>query len=377
MLVRERLVFGDRFRIGGYMFEFLGDAIAHIDPEVTGSDQRPARQLSSPAAIPFWRIFRSTSRPENSSASSEDRARGSPRLFNALCGIRPPTSGEVCIGGVPLEDRERLREIGIGYVPQDDIVHKELTVTEAITFSARLRLKLPRPEIDALVERVIVRLGLAEHVAKRIADLSGGQRKRVSIAIELLANPSVLFLDEPSSGLDPATEEGLMTLLQSLTLTKLTVVCTTHVLQKAYLFDRLLFVQGGRLVFAGDSDEARRHFLFSESEQAGDETERAAMELSPLERVYTCLANSEKPAAEWEDGVQRITLRDPRLPDDRPQRGHGERTGRAGPAEVSAVHGLLAALCAAVAHHPLGFSQHRVSFCAADPHRHPGRLGRG
>lgn len=298
-LVRERLVFGDRFRIGGYMFEFLSDAITHIDPELTGSIS--ARHLTVLIGDhPILQDFSLNIAAGEFIGVLGGSGQGKSTLLNALCGIRPPTSGDVRIGGVPLEERERLREIGIGYVPQDDIVHKELTVAEAITFSARLRLKLPRPEIDALVQRVTARLGLAEHAAKRIADLSGGQRKRVSIAIELLANPNVLFLDEPSSGLDPATEEALMTLLQSLTLTRLTVVCTTHVLQKAYLFDRLLFVQRGRLVFAGDSDEARRHFLLCDSEQGTDAEEVSAMELSPLERVYACLANFEKPAAEWE-----------------------------------------------------------------------------
>src|SRR5947209_20415045 len=94
------------------------------------------------------------------------------------------------------------------------------------------------------------RLGPAPHANQRVADLSGGQRKRVSIAIELLAKPSILFLDEPSSGLDPANEEALMTLLQSLTLTKLTVVFTTHVLQKAYLFDWFLVMQSGILMLS-------------------------------------------------------------------------------------------------------------------------------
>jgi ABC-type multidrug transport system ATPase subunit len=293
-LVRERLVFGDRFRIAGYMFEFLGDAISRIEPESTGTiTARDVTVLVGDHPI-LEKVSLNIAAGEFIGVLGGS-GQGKSTLLNALCGIRPPTTGDVRIGGVSLDDRERLREIGIGYVPQDDIVHKELTVTEAITFSARLRLKLSPQEIRALVERVTARLGLTEHVAKRISDLSGGQRKRVSIAIELLANPSVLFLDEPSSGLDPATEEALMTLLQSLTLTKLTVVCTTHVLQKAYLFDRLLFVQGGRLVFAGNSDEARRHFLFGDTEQ-----ETGVLELSPLERIYACLANSGKPAAEWE-----------------------------------------------------------------------------
>ena len=293
-LTRERLVFGDRFRIAGYMFEFLGDAISRIEPESTGTIT--ARDVTVVAGgKPILEKVSLNIAAGEFIGVLGGSGQGKSTLLNALCGIRPPTSGDVRIGGVSLDDRDRLREIGIGYVPQDDIVHKELTVTEAITFSARLRLKLSPREIRALVERVMARLGLTEHAAKRISDLSGGQRKRVSIAIELLANPSVLFLDEPSSGLDPATEEALMTLLQSLTLTKLTVVCTTHVLQKAYLFDRLLFVQGGRLVFAGNSDEARRHFLLGDTEQ-----EAGVLELSPLERIYACLANSEKPAAEWE-----------------------------------------------------------------------------
>src|SRR5260370_2920474 len=81
-----------------------------------------------------------------------------------------------------------------------------------------------------------------------------------------------------------------MTLLQSLTLTKLTVVCTTHVLQKAYLFDRILVVQSGKLIFAGNSDDARRHFLL----QSGAE-DQGSLQHSPLERVYGLLASS----AEW------------------------------------------------------------------------------
>ena len=151
-LVRERLVFGDRFRIAGYMFEFLGDAISRIEPESTGSvTARDVTVVVGDHAIlkRFHLIFAAGEFIGVLGGSGQ----GKSTLLNALCGIRPPTSGDVRIGGVPLTDRERLREIGIGYVPQDDIVHKELTVTEAITFSARLRLKLSPREIRALVDR--------------------------------------------------------------------------------------------------------------------------------------------------------------------------------------------------------------------------------
>jgi ABC-type multidrug transport system ATPase subunit len=305
---RERLVFGDRLRISGYIFEFTGDAIRLIHPQSSGSVS--ARDLTVVAGGRTILDHLSV----NIGAGEfigvlGGSGQGKSTLLNALCGINPPTSGEVRIGGVPLSNRARLREIGIGFVPQDDIVHKELTVTDAITFSARLRLRLPRHQIDALVLRVITRLGLAAHSHQRIADLSGGQRKRVSIAIELLAKPSVLFLDEPSSGLDPATEEALMTLLQSLTLTKLTVVCTTHVLQKAYLFDRILFIQGGKLVFAGPTDEARKHFLL----RSGTE-DHTSLQHSPIERIYVLLANSPKSASQWELEFRRSAFADRAVP---------------------------------------------------------------
>ena len=292
--VRERLVFGDRLRISGYIFEFTGDAIQLIHPENSGSVSARNLTVIAGGRTILDQISVNITAGEFIGVLGGS-GEGKSTLLNALSGINPPTSGEVRVGGAPLSDRAGLREIGIGFVPRDDIVHRELTVTDAISLSARLRLRLPRHQIDALVLRVITRLGLAAHARQRVADLSGGQRKRVSIAIELLAKPSVLFLDEPSSGLDPATEEALMTLLQSLTLSKLTVVCTTHVLQKAYLFDRVFFIKGGKLVFAGHPDEARRHFLF----QSGME-DHASLQHSPIERIHVLLANSPKPASEWE-----------------------------------------------------------------------------
>jgi ABC-type multidrug transport system ATPase subunit len=291
---RERLVFGDRLRISGYIFEFTGDALRVIHPETSGTVSAQNVGVTANSRRILDQVSLNITAGEFIGVLGGS-GHGKTTLLNALCGINPPSSGEVQLGGLPLSDRAGLREIGIGYVPQDDIVHRELTVTEAITFSARLRLRLPPHQIAALVTRVITRLGLAPHAQQRVADLSGGQRKRVSIAIELLAKPSILFLDEPSSGLDPANEESLMTLLQSLTLTKLTVVCTTHVLQKAYLFDRILVIQSGKLVFAGHIDEARQHFLH---QSGGDD--HGPLQHSPIERIYGVLANSDKTATDWE-----------------------------------------------------------------------------
>ena len=294
---RELLVYGDRFRIGDYFFEFTGHSIIRVDQANLGrvtahnlvvevqKDGRPFRILQN--------INLEIQRGEFVGILGGS-GQGKSTLLNALCGVNPASSGEVLISGIPLTSREQVNAAGVGFVPQDDIVHLELTVTEAITYSARLRLNLPPAQIDALVDRVIERLSLKEHRGKRISRLSGGQRKRVSVAIELLAKPSVLFLDEPSSGLDPATEADLMALLQSLRLTNLTVMCTTHVLQKAYLFDRLIFIHGGRLIFIGTADEARQHFLSRGS------ADTQSFDKAPLEKVYSLLADPSKTAEEWE-----------------------------------------------------------------------------
>ncbi len=304
--VEERLIFGDRFRIRDFVFEFRGNELRRVDRSAEGTiDARelmvrvPDRVTGKPIRILDGVSV--TIRAGEFIGILGGSGQGKSTLLNALCGIRPADAGRVDIGGVPNTELARSRPGAIGFVPQDDIVHRELIVRDAFRLSARLRLKLPRAQREALVERTIEVLGLGEHADKRVMHLSGGQRKRVSIGIELLTKPAVLFLDEPSSGLDPATEESLMELLQSLTLTNLTVVCTTHVLQKAYLFDRLLFVHGGRLIFDGDAQQAREHFLAGGHSRSGGQTGTSGGALqSPLEKIYSEVLRGGTPAEEWE-----------------------------------------------------------------------------
>src|SRR5260221_426812 len=103
-------------------------------------------------------------------------------------------------------------------------------------------------------------LGLRPHIHKSISYLSGGQRKRVSVGVELLAKPAILYLDEPTSGLDPATEFQLMELLRDLADTGCTIVCTTHVMENAYLMDQLIVLVGGCLAFQGSAQGTREYF---------------------------------------------------------------------------------------------------------------------
>lgn len=287
------LVYGDRLRIGHYVFEFDGAGLRWLEDPDIGS--LVARNLSRNAG--GRTILNDVSlqvRPGEFVGILGGSGQGKSTLLNALCGLVPASSGEVLISGQPLKDKAGMRKLGIGYVPQDDIVHKELRVRDALLLGGRLRINLPLPQIRARVARVIRQLGLEEHQDKRIHMLSGGQRKRVSIGIELLSNPSVLFLDEPSSGLDPATEERLMVLLQSLALSGITVICTTHVLHNAFLFNRLLFIHAGRLVFAGNSDEARMFFLGDPATHPLDNLE------APLEKIYAVLADEKMSGEERE-----------------------------------------------------------------------------
>lgn len=290
------LVYGDRFQIGYYVFEYDGRSLRWLDDASSGTIEAIGLVRRAGGRTILNKVSMHI-RPGEFVGILGGSGQGKSTLLNALCGIVPASEGGVRISGQPLTDRKSIRDLGVGYVPQDDIVHKELTVDDALLLSGRLRLNLPLAAIKARIDRIIDQLGLQPHRHKRVYMLSGGQRKRVSIGIELLSNPSVLFLDEPSSGLDPATEENLMSLLQRLALSGISIVCTTHVLQKAYLFDRLLFIQDGRLVFAGNSDEARAHFL-------GGETVHPGQVEAPLEKIYAILADGAHTGEQLEQAFQ-------------------------------------------------------------------------
>jgi ABC-type multidrug transport system ATPase subunit len=285
---RRQLIVGDRLRLGSYTFEFTGIALQRVS--AFGGAKVEARNLTF--TLPNGRSILNDVSLDVSPCSFVGilggSGQGKSTLLNALCGINPATTGHAYINGARLGDPRQMASAGIGYVPQDDIVHRELTVTEAITYSARLKLPkgTPRRAIRDLVQETIDRLGLGEHKGKSISQLSGGQRKRVSIATELLAKPSVLFLDEPSSGLDPKTEFDLMSLLRRLAGTDCTVICTTHVLGRAYLFDQLLFVHGGHIIFSGTPDDAVDYFKVE----------------GGLEEIYLKVgADESKPGVRWRE----------------------------------------------------------------------------
>ncbi len=195
---------------------------------------------------------------------------GKSTLLNALSGYKPATDGEILVDGVNLYDNlDHFRSV-IGYVPQRDIVHMQLTVAEALAYASRLRLPpSSASEREQRIDEVVSDLGLTPRKDQLVARLSGGQLKRVSIGVELISKPELLFLDEPTSGLDPVTETGLMLLLRSLADQGRTVVVITHATKNVTLADRVVFmVPGGRMAWYGPPGEALKYFDAYRSERA-------------------------------------------------------------------------------------------------------------
>jgi ABC-type multidrug transport system ATPase subunit len=175
---------------------------------------------------------------------------GKTTLLETLAGIRRPASGRVLHDGA---DPAALRS-ALGFVPQDDIIHRELALARTLEYAARLRLpaNTSSGEITATVTRALETLGLTERARQRVGSLSGGERKRASIAVELLTRPRVLFLDEPTSGLDPATGAGLMAALRQLAERGTTIVLTTHTPADLAHCDQVVFLSpDGRPAYAG------------------------------------------------------------------------------------------------------------------------------
>ena len=193
---------------------------------------------------------------------------GKSTLMKTLLGLDPTTSGRVLINGNDLRTNFNLYRTQIGYVPQDDIIHGDLTVLEALTYAAKLRLP-PDTHIGEVVGKTLNEIEMNGRENLLINKLSGGQRKRVSIGVELLADPKLFFLDEPTSGLDPGLDKKMMQLLKKLSEQGRTIVLVTHATANVDLCDRVTFMaRGGRLCFFGPPQEAKRFFEITSNDFA-------------------------------------------------------------------------------------------------------------
>ncbi len=188
---------------------------------------------------------------------------GKSTLLNAMCGYLPPNEGGVWVNGIHLYHNFESLKLLIGYVPQSDIVFNNLTVEDMLRYAASLRLPkdTSKAEMDESISKALELVELNDKRTSVIRNLSGGQRKRTSIAVELLSDPGLMFMDEPASGLDPGTEQSLMLSLRRLADSGKTIVLVTHSTLQLKLCDRIVVMgNGGHLCFCGNYEETLAFF---------------------------------------------------------------------------------------------------------------------
>jgi len=228
-----------------------------------------------------------TARPGTLTAIIGGSGAGKTTLSRLIAGYTSPTSGSVTFEGHNIHTEYASMRSRIGMVPQDDVVHRQLTVNQALGYAAELRLPpdTSKSDREQVVAQVLEELELTKHADTRVDKLSGGQRKRASVALELLTGPSLLILDEPTTGLDPALDRQVMMMLRQLADAGRVVLVVTHSVSYLDVCDQLLLVApGGKTAFLGppsqigaamgttnwadiftkvgaDPDEANRRFL--------------------------------------------------------------------------------------------------------------------
>ncbi|MDQ7824067.1 MAG: FHA domain-containing protein [Candidatus Eremiobacteraeota bacterium] len=188
---------------------------------------------------------------------------GKSTLMNALGGFSPADSGTVFVNGINFYKFFDAFQSSLGYVPQDDIIHKELTVFRALHYAACLRMPedTKKEERESRIEQILKDLQLSHRRDTVITRLSGGERKRVSIGVELLTRPRLFFLDEPTSGLDPGLEADMMNIFRVLANQGHTTVLITHATKNLDICDQVVFLaRGGHLAYFGPPREAIGYF---------------------------------------------------------------------------------------------------------------------
>ena len=230
---------------------------------------------------------------------------GKTTLLNCLAGMTGFTSGEVLINGESIRTSGKSLRSLMGYVPQQDIVYDSLTLEHMLRYSAKLRMPpdTSSEEIQRKIDETLEVVELSDHRNTLIRLLSGGERKRASIAVELLASPRLFFLDEPSSGLDPGTEKHLMQMLKRLSQTGKTVIMVTHTVQNLDLCDTVICMgKGGVLCYAGPPKDALTFFKCNNLTDIYDDLNENSVDTAQRYREH---ATSNLPGANETPGLEK------------------------------------------------------------------------
>ncbi|MBC8504304.1 MAG: FHA domain-containing protein, partial [Chloroflexi bacterium] len=252
----------DQIRIGPYVFVLSGQQLQGQIEEGIRIDAKNINQVVS-GGLNLLKDISLTMDPNEFVALVGMSGAGKSTFMNAINGYWPASHGQVLVNGINLYDHYDMFRDDIGYVPQKDIVHAELTPEMALDYVAQLRMPpdTTSQERQAVVVDVLRDLDLTERKDIPISRLSGGQLKRVSIGVELLTKPRLFFLDEPTSGLDPGTEYDMMKLMRRLADQGRTIILITHATKNVMVCDKAIFLaRGGNMAFYGAPEDALEYF---------------------------------------------------------------------------------------------------------------------
>jgi ABC-type multidrug transport system ATPase subunit/pSer/pThr/pTyr-binding forkhead associated (FHA) protein len=254
---------GDEIRIGPYRLTYTGTELRPYDESSNIRIDALHLKKAGNKNVILLNDISLVIPPRSFVALVGGSGAGKSTLMDALNGLRPAQEGSVLYNGMDYYRNLAAFSTQLGYVPQDDIVHRDLTVDRALYYAARLRLPsdFSREQIRRRIDEVLEDVEMTERRSLLVSKLSGGQRKRVSIALELLANPGIFFLDEPTSGLDPGLDRKMMMLLRRLADRGRTIILVTHATNNINTCDYVCFLaQGGRLAYFGPPNEAKTFF---------------------------------------------------------------------------------------------------------------------
>ncbi|HEX9369640.1 MAG TPA: ATP-binding cassette domain-containing protein, partial [Roseiflexaceae bacterium] len=287
-ITQHPLARGDVIQIGAFKLVYDGDSLDQYDQR--GALRIDARNLSRAvrrggASRLILKDVSLSIAPREFVALVGGSGTGKSTLMNALSGYAQATGGRVFVNGDDYYRNFDAYRTVLGYVPQDDTIHHTLPVERALGYAAQLRLPADTApaEIAQRITRVLEDVEMAPHRDALVENLSGGQRKRVSIGAELLADPSLFFLDEPTSGLDPGLEKKMMYTLRRLADSGRTVVLVTHATANISQCGHVAFMSDGRMVYFGPPAEALQFFNVGSGDFADIYTklEGAASEQDP------------------------------------------------------------------------------------------------
>jgi ABC-2 type transport system ATP-binding protein len=184
---------------------------------------------------------------------------GKSTTIRMLCGLLAPTSGTATVGGIDVGRDPEAVKPRIGYMSQRFSLYERLTVNENIRFFGGIY-GLDRRRLEERRKLVIAMADLEGREATRAADLAGGWRQRLALGCAVLHEPRILFLDEPTGGVDPLSRRRFWNLIDQLSASGVTVLVTTHYLDEAEHCHRVAIIHGGRLAALGSTDELKEIF---------------------------------------------------------------------------------------------------------------------